>query len=114
MLGRTGSQGEAPIFLPDKGITVPVKVYSDEDLHLFKTWLHFIYLPEKLPAYLDHKPELKQYGALPRASVADNTCLTLTGRHASLPEFLRRRLTISDGFAPASIPHADRPQLPPT
>lgn len=95
--------GEAPIWLPDKNMFVPVKVYPGDFVHLFKMWLHFTYLPEKLRSYLDNKPEFRPYGVLPRASVADNTCRTITGRTASLPLALRRQLDASDGFIPAAI-----------
>ena len=108
VLGVQGSLGEAPIWLPDKAIFVPVKVYPSTDLHHFKKWLHFVYLREKLQAYLDHKPEFRQYGSLPRASVADNTCLTITGQHAALPPVTRRQLGPSGGFCPATIPNSNR------
>jgi hypothetical protein len=112
VLVRSGSLGEAQVWLPDKAMFVPVKVYPSDDLHYFKKWLHFVYLREKLQAYLDHKPELRQYGSLPRASVADNTCLTITGKHALLAPVTHRQLSASDGFCPASIPAPNRPQLP--
>ncbi|HEY1380420.1 MAG TPA: phage antirepressor N-terminal domain-containing protein [Gemmataceae bacterium] len=110
-LRLTDAMGEAPIWLPDRGIEVPVKVYSGAELHQFKTWLHFTYLPEKLQEYLDRKPEFRPYGALPRASVADNTCLTITGRPASLAVPLRQALRTCNGFAPASLPNSDKPQI---
>lgn len=111
-LGRQGALGEAPIWLPDKAMFVPVKVYAGCELDSFKRWLHFTYLQEKLQSYLDNKAEFRQYGPLPRASVADNTCLTLTGRHASLPPLARQQLMASNGFFPAALPGPDQPQLP--
>lgn len=100
--------GEVPIWMPDRNEFVPVKVYAGNELHLFKTWLHFVYLPEKLQPYLDRKPEFKEYGSLPRASVADNTCLSLTGRPANLDSATRRMLRAGNGFVPAT---PRRPQL---
>ncbi len=111
VLHRDGGLGEAEIWLPDRNMFVPVRVYGGEELHDFKKWLHFIYLPTKLPAYLDNKPEFHRYGSLPRASVADNTCLSITGRSASLPDSTRCQLTTAGGFAPAARPSAP---LPPT
>lgn len=103
-----GHLGEAPVWLPDRRMTVPVKVYAGSELHQFKTWLHFVYLPEKLQQYLDNKPEFKAYGSLPRASVANNTCRTITGRHAKLTGRVHRQLASCNGFVPASIPRPQR------
>lgn len=100
-LGLADSLGEASIWLPDKEMSVPVKVYSGVELGDFKRWLHFVYLPEKLQAYLDHKPEFRKYGALPRASVAHNTCLSITGLPANLDASKRRQLDAHAGFSPA-------------
>lgn len=109
-----GYLGEAPIWLPDVGLEVPVKVYSGAELHHFKTWINFTYLPEKLQQYLDRKPEFRQYGSLPRASVADNTCRSITGRPAALAPAMRRLLSANSGFAPASLrPPGARRELPP-
>src|SRR5947208_3406892 len=46
-LGLGDAMGEAPIYLPDRAMVVPVKVYSGAELHQFKVWLQFTYLPEK-------------------------------------------------------------------
>lgn len=96
--------GEAPIWLPDVQREVPVKVYPGDELHDFKKWLHFVYLPTKLQPYLDGKKEFRPHGSLPRASVTDNTCYEITGRRAELTPAVRRQLTAADNFVPASGP----------
>ncbi len=100
-LNRNGCLGEAPIWLPDREMFVPVKVYPGCELNDFKTWLHFTYLPGKLQAYLDNKPEFRVYGTLPRASVADNTCRLITGRGSHLNASQRQILTANNNFIPA-------------
>jgi hypothetical protein len=89
---------------PDGAFRVPGPA-----LHL----IGFFGLPEKLQAYLDRKPEFRQYGSLPRASVADNTCRTITGQPAHLTPAMRQQLNDRQGFVPAAITPAGQSQLPP-
>ena len=93
--------GEAPIYLPDQKITVPIKIYDVSIRGLFEYWMNNVYLRQHLYAYLDGKKELREYGILPRASTANSTCNVLTGMPANLPLPIQTRLRESGGFVPA-------------
>jgi hypothetical protein len=99
----------APLCLPGRDDPVPVNVYDIVELPEYNRWFNDTYLRSGLLEYLNRKPEFRPAGSLSRASVADNACLGLTGRHAELPSPLRRQLTRADGFAP--IGHKPPPAL---
>jgi hypothetical protein len=106
--------GESPIYLPDQGFEVPVLVYGSEERVEFDVWLHNIYLPTKLLAYLGRKKKFEEVPQLPKDTLANNTCMELTGRPAVIPAARMLALTNVGGFAPAAIPPGDNPQLPPS
>lgn len=104
--------GESPIYLPDQDMDVPVSVYGGELRVTFDYWLHNIYLINKLPEYLDRKPDFKDCGALPRASAADCTARQLTGKGANIAAKLAFELERKGGFVPALPGGKPPPALP--
>ena len=105
----------ACLYLPQQQLSVDVRVYPGDEYGDFSTWFRGTYLPDNLPEYLNGKPELRMYERLTRASAADNACVNLTGRPASLPPRVRASLNAAGGFAPArQLPGGPGPrQLPP-
>lgn len=102
----------APLWLPGQRISVDLLVYPIEEAGDILRWFNRVYAPEKLPAYLAHKPEFKASGVLPVASVADNACRNWTGNPANLKPPIRRQLNAAKGFVPvgATIPALPNPQ----
>ena len=106
----------AELHLPDQQITVKVRVYAGQERAQFDQWFGETYLTRHLGYYLDHKKELKPFGQLPRASVADNASRSLAGRPAELTEPIRAQLAAAGGFVPAprQLPAGPSPRrLPP-
>lgn len=96
------SIGVAPLQLPNRRAPVEVHVYAAAERSTFEEWFNHTYLPEKLLAYLERKPEFgTTYGTLPCASTAEHTCQTLIGRPARLKPRQRQQLTAAGGFLPA-------------
>lgn len=108
-LGHPDVTQFAPLWLPDQGMDVQLRVYPDLERGIFEFWFGQIYLPEQLPDYLTHKQEYRVSGELPPASAADHTCRNLTGRPANLKPQLRRQLNSAGGFCPVG---AKLPELP--
>ena len=60
------SIGLAPLELPNRPDPVQVNVYAANERPTFEEWFNHTYLPEKLYAYLECKPEFgKTHGILP-------------------------------------------------
>ncbi|MFO0852691.1 MAG: hypothetical protein U0871_29635 [Gemmataceae bacterium] len=100
-LGLPEATAAAPLFLPDQGITVYLKVYPDRELPEFRRWFRDVYMPELFLKYADGKKEWKVAPPTARASLADAACRTVVGRPASLPAPRRAALVAAGGFAPA-------------
>lgn len=106
--------GYAPLELPGRDFPVEVSVYDADDRSDFEHWFNHTYLPEKLIAYLERKPEFGgEHGALPCASAADETCQILIGQPAKLRPRLRSSLKAAGGFFPAGakVPSLPAPSL---
>jgi hypothetical protein len=101
-LGLPDPHRKSPIVMPVYGHTAYVNVYEEKERSSYESWLHKVYLPEKLPAYAENKAEWKPYGKLACASAADNVCRGLTGNAAKLPPKIVRELSVSGGFVQAS------------
>lgn len=103
--------GRAPLYLPNQKFEVMTFVYGPDLRGNFEYWLNNIYLPQHLHCYLRDKKELKPFGPLPVASVANRTCLELTGEPAALSQRLHRELESRGGFVPALRPGESPPQI---
>lgn len=101
----------APLKLPDMEREIMLRVYEDIERRSFDRWFDTVYLTEKLPSYYGNKPEFKQHGELPVASVADNSSRRLAGNPAKLKPRLRRHLVAVGGYFPVG---AKLPMLPGT
>lgn len=99
--GMPPARRESQLRLPDVDFPVRVLIYSNSEFFACKQWFREKYLTEKVSAYMFRKPEFKPYGKLACASVAENTCLSLTGRPAHLPPKYRNQLAAANGFWPA-------------
>lgn len=104
---------KAPLYLPDSGYYVDLLAYDNSERGTFEEWILGPYMTEKMPSYLWNKPSFKRYGELPVASVAENTCLSLTGSPARIKPKVRKLLDRAGGFCPAGyqppqIQHAQR------
>lgn len=92
----------APLFLPDQFKEVGLFVYPGTERTQFDIWFQSTYFTSHYFEYVNGKKEWKKYGQLSRASVADQTCLTLTGHEAAIPTQTRLKLSAAGGFVPAA------------
>lgn len=106
-LGLENVTDSIPLFLPDRGTSVEVNVYGCKEMPAFYAFFIGVYLQTKLLNYLKHKPELKRFETLVKASVAENSCRAIAGESIVLPAKLRAELSKAGGFVPTALPLSD-------
>jgi hypothetical protein len=92
----------APLYLPDRGREVQVKVYAVDEWGSFQGWLFESYFPDHLPEYWSDKFKADRL-RLAAHSAADMACLQLTDRPANLPASVRQALTDAGGVVRAPV-----------
>lgn len=95
--GWPESEQTAPLWSPEYGKDVYVKMYPMSELPAFQRWFGATYMAEKYVNYLDNKKEFKPYEPLVRASAADCACLEVTGAHSRLDPVRRDMLAAHGG-----------------
>lgn len=108
-LGMPEPTLEAPLFLPDRQITVPVAVYEATENALFFGWLYKVYYPTWLPEYWGGK--FTSCPAVVKDSAADNACLSITNQPATIPMASRQAIAAAGGIvrAPAGVLNRGKP-----
>jgi hypothetical protein len=81
-------------------------LYHADELIAFKRWFRDVYVPEKMPSYLDYLSRKDESRRVPLNTLAgsiDSACRLLTGSAPRLPNALRRALPAPVGCRQMSL-----------